>query len=101
MGLGLLFRKAETIVSREEDMPKEFKQATDESKKAFGDDQVFIEKYLKGPKQVEVQVLADNYGNVVHLFDRDCSCLLYTSGRKPGAHLEHRQAVHTKDGGQR
>ena len=61
------------IVSREEDMPKEFKEAIDESKKAFGDDQVFIEKYLKGPKHVEVQVLADNYGNVVHLFDRDCS----------------------------
>lgn len=54
-------------------MPKEFKEAIDESKKAFGDDQVFIEKYLKGPKHVEVQVLADNYGNVVHLFDRDCS----------------------------
>ena len=48
-------------------------QKIDESKKAFGDDQVFIEKYLKGPKHVEVQVLADNYGNVVHLFDRDCS----------------------------
>ena len=47
------------IVSREEDMPKEFKEAIDESKKAFGDDQVFIEKYLKGPKHVEVQVLAD------------------------------------------
>lgn len=61
------------IVSRAEDMPKEFKEAIDESKKAFGDDQVFIEKYLKGPKHVEVQILADNYGNVVHLFDRDCS----------------------------
>ena len=61
------------IVSREEDMPKEFKEAIDESKKAFGDDQVFVEKYLRGPKHVEVQVLADNYGNVVHLFDRDCS----------------------------
>ena len=61
------------IVSCAEDMPKEFKEAIDESKKAFGDDQVFIEKYLKGPKHVEVQILADNYGNVIHLFDRDCS----------------------------
>ena len=61
------------IVNSEEEMAKEFKEAIDESKKAFGDDQVFIEKYLKGPKHVEVQVLADNYGNVVHLFDRDCS----------------------------
>ena len=61
------------IVNKAEDMPKEFKEAIDESKKAFGDDQVFIEKYLRGPKHVEVQVLADNYGNVVHLYDRDCS----------------------------
>lgn len=61
------------IVYKEEDMPKVFKEAIDESKKAFGDDQVFIEKYLRSPKHVEVQVLADNYGNVVHLYDRDCS----------------------------
>lgn len=61
------------IVDNEADMAKEFKEAVDESKKAFGDDQVFIEKYLRGPKHIEVQVLADNYGNVVHLFDRDCS----------------------------
>ena len=61
------------IVDNEADMAKEFKEAVDESKKAFGDDQVFIEKYLRGPKHIEVQVLADNYGNVVHLYDRDCS----------------------------
>ncbi len=61
------------IVYKEADMAKEFKEAIDESKKAFGDDQVFIEKYLRGPKHVEVQMLADNYGNVVHLYDRDCS----------------------------
>ena len=34
---------------------------------------IFVEKYLKGPKHIEVQVIGDNYGNVVHLFDRDCS----------------------------
>ena len=61
------------IVYKEADMDKEFKEAIDESKKAFGDDQVFIEKYLRGPKHVEVQMLADQYGNVVHLYDRDCS----------------------------
>ena len=43
------------IVNKAEDMPKEFKEAIDESKKAFGDDQVFIEKYLRGPKHVEVR----------------------------------------------
>ncbi len=61
------------IVNCEEDMPKEYKEARDESKKAFGDDQIFVEKYLRSPKHIEVQVLADKYGNVVHLFDRDCS----------------------------
>ena len=61
------------IVYKAADMEKEFKEAINESKKAFGDDQVFIEKYLRGPKHIEVQMLADNYGNVVHLYDRDCS----------------------------
>lgn len=61
------------IVNCKEDMPREFAEAREESKKAFGDDLIFVEKYLKGPKHIEVQVLGDNYGNVVHLFDRDCS----------------------------
>ena len=61
------------IVNSAEDMPKEYREACNESKKAFGDDQIFIEKYIRGPKHIEVQVLADNYGNVVHLYDRDCS----------------------------
>ncbi len=61
------------IVNRPEDLEKEFNEAKNESKKAFGDDKIFVEKYLKGPKHIEVQILGDNYGNVVHLFDRDCS----------------------------
>lgn len=61
------------IVNREEDILKEYKEARDESKKAFGDDQIFVEKYLRSPKHIEVQVLGDKYGNVVHLYDRDCS----------------------------
>lgn len=61
------------IVDSMEDLEKEFNEAKNESKKAFGDDKIFIEKYLRGPKHIEVQVLGDNYGNVVHLFDRDCS----------------------------
>ena len=44
-----------------------------EAKKAFGNDDMFIEKYLENPKHVEVQVLGDNYGNLVHLYERDCS----------------------------
>ncbi|MDO5409984.1 MAG: pyruvate carboxylase [Lachnospiraceae bacterium] len=61
------------IVNSAEDMPKEYREACNESKKAFGDAQIFIEKYIRGPKHIEVQILADNYGNVVHLYDRDCS----------------------------
>ncbi|MBQ8662270.1 MAG: pyruvate carboxylase [Eubacterium sp.] len=61
------------IVNCLEDLPKEFEEAKNESKKAFGDDKIFIEKYLRSPKHIEVQVIGDNYGNVVHLFDRDCS----------------------------
>ena len=61
------------IVNCLEDLEKEFEEAKNESKKAFGDDKIFIEKYLRSPKHIEVQVIGDNYGNVVHLFDRDCS----------------------------
>lgn len=61
------------IVNAMEDLKKEFNEAKNESKKAFGDDKIFIEKYLRAPKHIEVQILGDNYGNVVHLFDRDCS----------------------------
>lgn len=61
------------IVNCMEDLSREFEEAKNESKKAFGDDKIFIEKYLRSPKHIEVQILGDNYGNVVHLFDRDCS----------------------------
>ena len=61
------------IVNTMEYLEKEFNEAKNESKKAFGDDKIFIEKYLRAPKHIEVQILGDNYGNVVHLYDRDCS----------------------------
>lgn len=44
-----------------------------EAKAAFGDDTVYMEKYLQNPRHVEVQILADGQGNAIHLFDRDCS----------------------------
>ena len=44
-----------------------------EAKKAFGNDDIFIEKFLVEPKHIEVQILADEHGNVVHLGERDCS----------------------------
>jgi len=61
------------IVHAPEDLLREFREAKEESQKAFGDDKIFIEKYLKSPKHIEVQILGDNYGNIVHLYDRDCS----------------------------
>jgi len=61
------------IVNTEAEMAKEFAEARNEAKKAFGDDKIFVEKYLRDPKHIEVQVLGDKYGNVVHLYDRDCS----------------------------
>ncbi len=61
------------IVNCKEDMPREFAEARNESKKAFGDDIIFIEKYLRNPKHIEVQIIGDKYGNIVHLYDRDCS----------------------------
>ena len=47
------------IVNSEEEMPKEFEEARNEAKKAFGDDKIFVEKYLRDPKHIEVQVLVD------------------------------------------
>ncbi len=61
------------IVTKEEDLIDEFNSAKNEAKKAFGIDDIFIEKYLEKPKHIEVQILGDKYGNIVHLFERDCS----------------------------
>ncbi|RUM60824.1 MAG: acetyl-CoA carboxylase biotin carboxylase subunit [Persephonella sp.] len=61
------------IVEREEDFESLFKSATSEAEKFFGKGDVFIEKYVKNPRHIEIQVLADKYGNVIHLGERDCS----------------------------
>ena len=61
------------IVRSKEEMPDQFRSAKSEAKKAFGIDDIFIEKYLERPKHIEVQILGDSYGNIVHLYERDCS----------------------------
>lgn len=61
------------IVRQEEDLIREYHNAKNEARKAFGIDDVFVEKYLENPKHIEVQVLGDNYGDLVHLYERDCS----------------------------
>ncbi|SHI01730.1 pyruvate carboxylase [Clostridium grantii] len=61
------------IVRRESELISSFISAKNEAKKAFGVDSIFIEKYLENPKHIEIQVLGDKYGNIVHLYERDCS----------------------------
>lgn len=61
------------IVRNEAELLKEFHSARNEAQKAFGIDDIFIEKYLESPKHIEVQVLGDKYGHIVHLYERDCS----------------------------
>ena len=61
------------IVRSKDEMVEQYRSAKSEAKKAFGIDDIFIEKYLERPKHIEVQILGDNHGNIVHLYERDCS----------------------------
>lgn len=65
--------KGMRIAHNAEELPDAYMQARAEAKASFTSDQVYIEKYLENPRHIEMQVLADNYGNVVHLGERDCS----------------------------
>lgn len=59
--------------SDEEDLKKNYTRVVSEATKAFGSAEVFLEKCIDNPMHIEVQILADSHGNVIHLFDRDCS----------------------------
>lgn len=61
------------IVRSKEELLPQFRSARSEAAKAFGIDDIFIEKYLENPKHIEVQILGDKEGNIVHLYERDCS----------------------------
>lgn len=61
------------IVRSHEELIPSYRSARSEALKAFGIDDIFVEKYLEEPKHIEVQVLGDRYGNIVHLYERDCS----------------------------
>ncbi len=65
--------KGMRIVEREEDTQEQMERAISEAMSAFGDGAVFIEKYVASPRHIEVQVLGDMHGNVVYLFERECS----------------------------
>ena len=61
------------IVRSEEDLEEAIESSKRESKSAFGDDTVFLERYLDKPRHIEFQILADHHGNIIHLFERECS----------------------------
>ncbi|WP_026450926.1 pyruvate carboxylase [Aequorivita capsosiphonis] len=61
------------VIRSEEDLNNNFESARSESLNAFGDDTMFLEKYVENPKHLEVQIVADNHGTIRHLFERDCS----------------------------
>ncbi|KAL1858461.1 pyruvate carboxylase [Paecilomyces lecythidis] len=61
------------VVRNQADLRDAFERATSEAKTAFGNGTVFVERFLDKPKHIEVQLLGDSQGNVVHLFERDCS----------------------------
>ena len=65
--------KGMKIAHNDTEMSEAFTLAKKEAKNAFVNDSVYIEKYLENPRHIEVQILADTYGNVVHLGERDCS----------------------------
>ena len=65
--------KGMRVVTKEEEFQGLFANAKMEAKNAFGDDSMYMEKYVINPKHVEFQIMADKFGNVIHLFERDCS----------------------------
>jgi acetyl-CoA carboxylase biotin carboxylase subunit len=65
--------KGMRIVNKKEDLAETIESTSREAKSYFGDGTVFIEKYVVEPRHIEIQVIGDNYGNAVHLFERECS----------------------------
>ena len=61
------------VVYRKEDVQDSYDRAVGEAIKAFGAGECYVEKYIENPQHIEVQILGDKHGNVVHLFERDCS----------------------------
>ena len=65
--------KGMRIVERIEEFEEQMKRAVSEATSAFGDGSVFVEKYATQPRHIEIQILADTHGNIVYLFERECS----------------------------
>ncbi|MDO7138451.1 acetyl-CoA carboxylase biotin carboxylase subunit [Algibacter lectus] len=65
--------KGMRVVEQETDLESQMNRAISEATSAFGDGSVFIEKYVSSPRHIEIQIIADSHGNVLHLFERECS----------------------------
>ncbi|MFD2829850.1 pyruvate carboxylase [Corticicoccus populi] len=65
--------KGMRIVDEGDDLRDAYDRAKSEAKRSFGNDNVYLEKYINEPKHIEVQIIGDKYGNIVHLYERDCS----------------------------
>lgn len=65
--------KGMRVVEKAEELESQMNRAISEATSAFGDGSVFIEKYVASPRHIEIQVMADSHGNIVHLFERECS----------------------------
>ncbi len=65
--------KGMRLVKSEEEMEAAFRMSRSEAANSFGNDAIYIEKYIENPHHIEVQVLGDKYGNVIHLYERECS----------------------------
>jgi len=61
------------IVNSFEELEVNYDIVKQEAKNSFNDDEIYIEKYIKNPRHIEVQIVADEHGNIVHLGERDCS----------------------------
>ena len=61
------------IVTNAPEMSNAFEAASAEARQAFGDDRIYIEKFISNARHIEVQIIGDRYGNVIHLGERDCS----------------------------
>lgn len=61
------------VVHKPQELPSAFRACQSEGRNYFGDDRVFIERFIQNPKHIEMQVFGDTHGNVVHLFERECS----------------------------
>jgi len=61
------------VVRSDGELKKAFIEARREAKTAFGDDSIFLEKFIENPKHIEIQIIGDKSGNIVHLYERDCS----------------------------